>query len=443
MSDDSALAPASSDVTHAGTLADMTGGENAAPTPWHHRRLLLWGAFFAVHLVLGYICLTAPSLPMGDVTITYIPWVRSGVEAGIWLGIDAPWVYPVLAMLPMLGSLTFGWSLFAATWLTLVTLVDAVAFAVLLHGRRAPRAAWWWLAFLLAVGPVTLGRIDAFSTAIAVIGVLVVIARPALGASLLTIGAWIKVWPAALVAAAFIALRSRLAVAVAAAGTTLAVIVAALALGGGPALFSFITQQTDRGLQIESPLATVAMWSAWAGGPNAIYYDREILTYQFSGEGVELAAALSTPLLALAVGAILALGVIGARRRVHPERLLPALVLAFTTALILFNKVGSPQFAGWLAVPVILGLVSASHGRGVDYRVPASLALAIGALTHAVYPYAYGMLLRLDTVILLVLTARNALYAVLFAWAIASLVGIVRGQRSETAVAQNAPTWAS
>lgn len=421
----------------------MTSGGNAARTPWHHRGVLLWSAFFAVHLVLGCICLTAPSLPMGDVTIAYLPWVRSGVESGVWPGLDTSWVYPVLAMLPMLGSLAFGWDLFAAAWLTLVTLIDAAAFAVLLHGRRAPGAAWWWLAFMLAVGPVTLGRIDAFSTAVAVIGVLVVIARPALGSALLTIGAWVKVWPAALVAAAFIALRSRLAVAVAGAGTTFAVIVAGLALGGGPALFSFITQQTDRGLQIESPLAVVAMWSAWAGGPNAIYYDREILTYQLSGEGVELAAAVSTPLLALAVGAIVVLGVIGARRRVHPERLLPALTLAFTTALILFNKVGSPQFAGWLAVPVILGLVCAAHGRGADYRAPASLALAIGALTHAVYPYAYGMLLRLDTVILVVLTARNALYAALFAWAVASLVGIVRGQRSETPVAQNAPTWAS
>jgi hypothetical protein len=38
---------------------------------------------------------------------------------------------------------------------------------------------------------------------------------------------------------------------------------------------------------------------------------------------------------------------------------LPPLVLAITTALILFNKVGSPQFVGWLAVPIVFGLVAA------------------------------------------------------------------------------------
>ena len=392
----------------------------------------LWGAFVLVHLVLGLVCLTHPSLPMGDVTIVYAFWMHQGLDAGLWVGIDTSWVYPLLAIVPMALSAVFGWTFFASTWLTLAMAVDALAFAVLLHRGRPHRAtagaAWWWIVFLAAVGPVALGRIDTFATAIAIVGVLVLVGRPALGAVLLTVGAWIKVWPAALVAGAVIALRSRLTVLIAAAAASAVVLLVGVILGGGTSLVSFITEQSGRGLQIEAPLATAAMWAAWGRAGTAIYYDRDILTYQLRGPGTELAASLSTPLLALAVGAVAVLGIVGARRGVDAARMLPPLLLALTTALILFNKVGSPQFAGWLAVPVIFGLVSARFDGGPAFRVPAVLALLIGALTQAIYPYLYGALLGLDTTQLVLLTARNALYLVLFAWAVTALVGAIRSE---------------
>lgn len=392
--------------------------------------LTLWGAFVLVHLVLGLICLTHPSLPMGDVTLVYAFWMRQGIEAGIWVGLDTQWVYPLFAIVPMVLSAVFGWTFYASTWVTLALVVDAVAFAVLLHRGRPHRstagAAWWWIAFLAAVGPVALGRIDTFATAVAIMGVLVIVGRPVLGAVLLTVGAWIKVWPAALVAGAVIVLRSRLTVLAAAAATTAVVLAVGFLLGGGVSLLSFITQQTGRGLQIESPLAMLAMWAAWADAGTTIYYDRSILTYQLSGPGTEFAAALSTPLLALATLGLALLGVRGVRRGRAPQHVLPPLLLALTTALMLFNKVGSPQFAGWLAVPVLFGLVTARHDGGASFRVPAILALFIAALTHAVYPYDYGRLLGLDTAVLVTLTARNALYLVLFAWAVVALLRAIR-----------------
>lgn len=393
----------------------------------------LWGAFVLVHLVLGLICLTHPSLPMGDVTLVYAFWMQQGLDAGIWVGLDTVWVYPLLAIVPMALSAVFGWTFYASTWVTLAMLAHAVAFAALLHRGRPHRAtaaaAWWWLAFLVAVGPVVLGRIDTFATAVAIVGVLAIVGRPVLGTVLLTVGAWIKVWPAALVAGAVIALRSRLTVLASAAATTAVVLAIGLILGGGVSLVSFITQQTGRGLQIESPLATIAMWTAWADAGTSIYYDQGILTYQLAGPGTELAAALSTPLLTLAVAAVALLGYL-ATRRGHPvARVLPPLLLAFTAALMLFNKVGSPQFAGWLAAPVLFGLVTARLDGGASFRVPATLALMIGVFTHAVYPYGYGELLSLDTGVLVALTARNLLYLVLFSWAVAELIAVARRRR--------------
>lgn len=390
----------------------------------------LWGAFVLVHLVLGLLCLTHPSLPMGDVTIVYEFWMHRGVDDGVWVGIDTAWVYPLLALVPMALSAVFGWTFYASTWLTLAMAVDAVAFAVLLRRGRPDRAtapaAWWWIAFLVAVGPIALGRIDTFATSVAIVGVLVIVGRPALGGALLTVAAWIKVWPAALVVAAVIALRSRIVVVGAAAATTAVVLGVGLILGGGASLFSFVTEQTGRGLQIESPLALPAMWVAWAHAGTAIYYDRDILTYQLQGPGTAFAASLSTPLLVLAVGALAVLGVVGARRGIPASRLLPVLLLALTIALITFNKVGSPQFAVWLAAPILFGLVTARLEGGPSFRVPAVLGLLIGALTQVVYPYWYGRLLGLDTGVLVALSARNILYVLLFAWALTALVRELR-----------------
>ena len=96
-----------------------------------------------------------------------------------------------------------------------------------------------------------------------------------------------------------------------------------------------------------------------------------ILTYQLRGPGSVIAAAIMTPLLAIVVGR-------AARRRRSrdpardrgPAACCPPLALAITTALILFNKVGSPQFVTWLAVPIVFGLVASRTGRGPSFRVP-------------------------------------------------------------------------
>lgn len=393
--------------------------------------IALWAGFVVVHFVLGMLGFYGPGLPLGDITLVYRFWIENGQNADIWVGIDTAWVYPVLALVPMLIASLFGPDLYASTWLSLVMLVDAVAFAVLTRAGRdrgLARVGWWWLAFLLLLGPVALGRIDAITVAVAMTGVLVLGSAPRLAGVLLAVATWIKVWPAALLAAAVLALRTRWRIAVAAAGTSVLVAGVALALGAGPNLLSFITQQAGRGLQVESPIATFWMWDAFAtrSTRSLVYYDQGILTFQVVGPGTVTAAAVMTPVLAAATGLLLVLGWVAVRRGVAAAELLPPLMLAITTALILFNKVGSPQFVTWLAVPIVLGLTASVAGSGASFRVPVVLGLVIAGLTQAIYPYLYGQLLALDFTLLLILSARNVLYLALFAWAVAALIGLVR-----------------
>lgn len=394
--------------------------------------IALWAGFVLAHLWLGMLALYAPGQPLGDVTLVYKFWVVDYAFEGYgWVGIDTVWVYPILAIVPMIAAAALGPDLYASTWLSLVMLVDAIAFAVLLTvGRRhgMTHAGWWWLGFLVALGPVAVGRIDSITVPLAMLGMLVVVTRPALGGVLLTVAAWTKVWPAALVAAVVIALRDRGRVVIAAAATSALVLIVALALGAGGNVFSFITQQTGRGLQIESVIATPWMWDATLGaGHSRVYYDTSILTFQLRGEGVLDAAAIATPLLALAALVLLGLGVIATRRGRSPGEVLPPLVLALTLAMIIFNKVGSPQFVTWLAVPVVFGLMTAASGEGRSFRVPAVLAFGIAALTQAFYPYLYFELIGTPKLaMVLVLTARNLLYVALFAWAVVALADVVR-----------------
>ena len=413
---------------------------DAAPRPRNTRARLatlvrhpfaLWGGFVLVHFWLGMLGLYAPGYPLGDVTIVYKFWVEHGLVSGQWVGLQTSWVYPIVALLPMIAAYAFGPALYASTWLSLIMVVDAAAFAVVMafgRDRRVAHVAWWWLGLLLALGPVALGRIDAVAVAVGVVGLLCLATAPRLAGVLLAVATWIKVWPAALIAAAFIAVTSRIRMVLAAIVTSAVILLVSIVLGGGGAnAFSFITQQTGRGLQIESGLGTFWMWDAFTHRPGAatIYYDTTILTYQLHGQGVETAAAIATPLLAIVALALLLLAIVIARRGVPAADLLPPLALAITTALILFNKVGSPQFVTWLAVPIVFGLSAAATGRAPSFRFPAALALVIAALTQLMYPYLYDQLLSLNFWMLLVLSARNLLYLALLAWAVWSMTRLL------------------
>ena len=408
--------------------------------------------FLAIHLVLAYVGLTARTMPWGDVTVVYHEWVKNGFD-GYWVGLDGPFVYPLLALAPMIGAAMFGLAQYGIGWFVLVLLANAAVLAFILNSRSttvAPEiksdsepsapasgavpdarqrgfglnirfvAAWWWLAFLLLLGPVALGRIDTFEVDLVIVGLLLAIRRPAVAGVLLSAATWVKVWPAALIVAVVVAAKKRVTVAVAAALSAVAIAVVGLALGAGANLFSFIGQQTSRGLQIEAPVSTPWMWFAYfrPRSEQLVYYDYDILTFQVKGPGASLAEAVTTPLLAIAVAAVLLLSVWVVRTGASITRVLPPLSLALVMALIVFNKVGSPQFVLWISAPIILGLIW--QGRG--FRTFAIIAAVLAVLTQAIYPYYYDWLISLDVRLLVVLAARNLLYCVLFVLAVRSLV---------------------
>lgn len=385
---------------------------------------MLWIAFAVVHLAVAVAGNLMPSQPMGDVYLVYEPWSADALNGRGIVGVTEPWVYPQLAMVPLIMTWAFGFLSYTPAWAVFVTILDALAFWMLVgKGRSRGRsvAAWFWLAAILLLGPVGMYRLDGVTVALAVAGSLWLVGRPWLGSIVLAVATWIKVWPAAMLAAAVVALRRRLTLIggalVVSAGTILIVV----AMGGAANVFGFLTLQTGRGLQIEAPVSGFYMFLAMLGVEGAnVYYDPDILTFQVTGPNVDPVIAVMTPLLVVAIFAVFALGAWKTWRGASFATVFPMLSLAFVLGFIVFNKVGSPQYIAWLFAPVVMGLVLDRRG----WMRLALLTLAIAGLTQIIYPLTYDGLLVVQPGPVLLLNARNLLLVVLFAWSVVRLARV-------------------
>ena len=386
---------------------------------WVYQSAFLWAMFAVVSIWLGWQGYIAEAVPFGDVSFVYEFWAGQAAGGAGIVGLDSQWVYPVLALVPILLPLIAGPGLYPIGWIILVTALNAGAFAYLLYSSAGSaryglqrKAALWWIVFLLLLGPIAVARLDSIVTPLAIVGLLTAVQRPAIAGALLAVATWIKVWPAALIAAVLVAVNKRMTFLISVIVTSVTIIVIVMILGGGANVFSFLGQQTSRGLQIEAPLATPFLWLATFHEQGyAVYYDTVILTFQVMGDGTAFVADLSSVLLGIAFLGILGWGIWLHRKGSSPSHVLPAVALALTVVLIAFNKVGSPQYIGWLAAPVMAGLVMERK----KFVAPAVVALVLAALTQAFYPYLYTGLLETKALELSILTLRNVGELVLLA----------------------------
>ncbi len=388
---------------------------------------MLWIAFAVVHLGVAWLGFLLPNQPMGDVYNVYEPWSRQVLSGGGMVGITEEWVYPQLAIIPMILAHAFSWIAgYIVGWAILVTLVDAVAFAVLVGSARSvgrTTAAWFWLSFIALLGPVGLYRLDGFTVPLVLVACLWLVGRPWAASVLLAVATWMKVWPAAVLLAAVVAVRRRGALlggAVVISALTFAAIVLA---GGGQYAFGFLTEQSDRGLQVEAVVSAPYLWGALQGLEGFwVYWDSGIVTFQVTGTDIDPVIAAMTPILIVAMAAVGLLGAWAAARGARFVSLFPPLSLALVTGLIVINKVGSPQYLCWLIPPIALGLVLDRR----RWALPATVALAAALLTQLVYPLLYNGILYPALLPVVILTLRNAILVAIFVWMLVRLVRLVR-----------------
>ena len=391
------------------------------------KRTSVLAVFAAVHTLFFALLLPRmlSGVPYGDVEL-YREWVFQGLSSGIWQGIDVAWVYPIGAMLPMLMSAVLGAQPYMLAWFLLCTVLNLGAVLALLGSRQANygwQAAYLWIALTTALGPVAFSRIDGITGPLVVVALLIVAARPLLASALLSLATWIKVWPAAVILALVITSKSRVKIVLAGSAVSLLVAGVVTALGGSGKLFGFIQAQAERGMQLEAPMTTPGLWQAVLGGGTRVHVNFDIKTVEVSGSLAELIGSLMNPLLILSLVVIAALMVVSVARNADGTDLLLLGSLAFVTAMIVFNKVGSPQFMLWLVAVVAVGVAIC----GVEWAFPAVLMVGVSGLTTLIYPILYDRLyLHLNPGAALLLTVRNVLVIALLAWAVRALLRLGR-----------------
>lgn len=366
--------------------------------------------------------------PMNDVLL-YGYWLQQMPIEDVMFGINHDWVYPAPALVPMFVAKFVGGSFgIMVGWVAMMAIANSIALGALVRwgeaGAARFAAGWFWVAFIFALGPVAISRIDAAAAALAVFGVLALAQnRLRTAVTLFTFGAWIKIWPAALLLGTLITEKLKRSILATAAVFSGAVLLIALLLGGNFSVFSFLTTQTNRGIQIESPVAMFWLWAAKLKLPNAgIYFDEQMITNQVSGIYVAEVSALMTLIMVGALGITAWLGLRALKAAANKQTIFTVVALTAVLDLIVFNKVGSPQFMAWLAAPIIAWFVFDLPRPWV----PAGFALVIATLTQLVYPILYIELMGLGDSSMIALTVRNLALVVFLVWANLQLSRLAR-----------------
>jgi hypothetical protein len=260
-------------------------------------------------------------------------------------------------------------------------------------GRRHDAAVDFWLLFVFLVGPLSYVRFDMIPAVLAGGALLAARARPCVAGALTGLGAAIKLWPALLIPVLLADKERRKPTAIGFVVVGFGLALISLITGGLTRLFSPLTWQSGRGLQIESIWATPLMLLRMARPEQWVVEISRYQAYEIFGAGVGLWQTVSNVATVLGLVTIVVLWVRAYRM---PGGVTPVavamVVLATVNELIITNKTLSPQYLLWIGGP-IAALLLLRAGAAPDLRrwiVRIGVAgLVLAGLTQLVYPLLY------------------------------------------------------
>ena len=346
-----------------------------------------------------------------------------------------------LLMLPSwLGA--EGYEGYRAGFLVLVTLFDA-AFTALLIARTGPIGVAGWVLLVTLSGRLALLRFDIVPAVLAGAAVLLLLERRFVAAGpVIAAATALKVWPLLLFPLTLARRGRRVAATLATIGT--GVLLAALSVwdAGLARLFSPLSYQSLRGLQIEAVVATPAMWRRLTDPSYSVFFS-QWNAYEVAGPAVP-ALLLVVDAALLAGLAVFALVLVRWFAAGCPPWRAAWAALFVIAMMIVTSKAFSPQYMLWLAAPavVVLGVAwrrpapdalpetphpdapGAPDAPGVSAPAAATASyacvFALMALTVWIYPVTYDdWLFHNARRPVVLVTARNALlvaYTVALAW---------------------------
>ena len=342
--------------------------------------LLLLGRHAWVSGDLGYYAESLRAIPEVGLSDTLVEYPLPGV---------------VVVALPWIPVAWLGLPLTYAQLVLAVSLLADAAFAVLLARQSAPAhggsgrrtAVWVWLLAVPLLGATVYARFDLVPGLLAGAALLLLTRHPRVAAVSAAVATGLKLWPVVVLPALAAPRESRRTLLWVVAGVGASLVAATVALAGVGRVFSPLTWQSERGLQIESVPATPAMvaWFADPGSYEVGYADSK--SFEVTGPGVDLLLGVADVGALLLVPGLLLLWITAWRRGAAVTG--PAVVwtaLAGVTGLMVTSKVLSPQYLLWLLPLAAAGLAVAHTAR---LRTWAVLLLVATAATQVVFPERY------------------------------------------------------
>ena len=303
---------------------------------------------------------------------------------------------------------------YLAGFLVFMLALDAVFTYALYRsaGRRHDRAVDFWVLFPPLVGALGYLRFDMLPAVLAGGALLAARTRPWVTGALTGLGAAIKLWPALLIPS-FLAHkpdRRPAGIAFVVVGFGLAAV--SLVAGGMTRLFSPLTWQSGRGLQIEA-IWSIPLMAARALRPDAwVVRISRYQAYEIFGPGVELWVGVSNVATVIGLAVLAVLFVRAFRAGGGTPVAVAFLVLTTIAVMIVTNKTLSPQYLLWLGGPgaaLLLLRHRATPAERPAIRHTAYALLALALLTHLVYPTLYnGLLGRTGSAMLVIATIVTA-----------------------------------
>ena len=356
---------------------------------------VLLSGFEVVSYLFGLKIFTYPvfSYLFSDVQL-YDSWAANLTYSYfVLLDQDPRWQYPPLAAVVFLLGYLIAEKTVGFVFLALIA--DALIFLMLT--RRAKKEsnalpALIWIVAPLVMGPIILGRFDVFPTLLAVFALLHISSPKRFGVAV-AIGALLKVWPILLLLATP---RGRFTQVATWFAVTFGIGILLLGLWWNGNLFSFLSNQSSRGLQIESVGALP--FQIWQAGPGSVASAIQFGAHEIVASETGMVSLVLTLIGIALIGVLMFWRVTGRLDNSEPADIALTVVLIS----IMTSRVFSPQYMVW-----VFGLLAVAAFRPQkNFRRILILISISSGLGQLIYPFLYGSFIAGGWIPVLVHTVR-------------------------------------
>ncbi len=321
---------------------------------------------------------------------------------------DSMWQYPPLAgfvfTIPqyIFGNSNIGF-IFTMIFFDFLILLTILKFGLSLYKSKIAvslngfAGAWFWIIWPILMGPLLLTRFDLVPTWFAILGLIAIYEkRIKLAGFLITVGSLLKLWPILILSILDRKILSKIIFPIVISSVLVLIFIEFISVGS----FSFLENQTSRGLQVESVAAVIfVIFKLW--GANIDYpfrYGSLEVEAVFANE-IALILNLSTLIFFLIIF------ILNIKDKLNSLNIFEKSLIVIIFAIGL-SRVFSPQF--WIWIGGISALVILFKDTKLKRVI---LILSSSALlTQILYPTLYVGLLNGDLIPSLIQILRITLF---------------------------------